>query len=271
MLAVGLMALRAGDCLLRVICDPSAPSALKLSFVHTNGAVAAAELLYDVRMTDIVVHRPSAPDHREALFAGLNEAQCRAVEAVDGPVLVLAGAGTGKTRVLTTRLAHILGAGAPIPARSSRSPSPTRPRARCASARAMIGGAAEGLWLGTFHSLAARILRRHAELVGLNSNFTILDTDDQLRLLKQLDRRRASTTSLAGARAAGVIERWKDRGLTPDKVPAGEAGDCAAGRAVALYARLPGSGCATLNAADFGDLLLHSLTLLAANPDVLAD
>ncbi len=160
-------------------------------------------------------------------LAALNPAQARAVEALDGPVLVLAGAGTGKTRVLTTRLAHILATRRAFPGEvlavtfTNKAAREMRERLE-----AMIGAAAGGVWLGTFHALGARILRRHAELVGLTSNFTILDTDDQLRLLKQLvaaanidERRWPSRVLLA------LIERWKDRGLTPDKVPPGDAGD----------------------------------------------
>ncbi len=205
------------------------------------------------------------------LFAGLNEAQCRAVEAVDGAVLVLAGAGTGKTRVLTTRLAHILGSGRAYPG-EMLAVTFTNKAAREMRERleAMIGRAADGVWLGTFHALAARILRRHAEAVGLNSNFTILDTDDQLRLLKQiiaaanLDERRWPARALLG-----LIERWKDRGLVPGKVPAGDAGDYADGRAIALY-RAYQQRLATVNAVDFGDLLLHNLTVFTGNPEILA-
>jgi DNA helicase II / ATP-dependent DNA helicase PcrA len=222
-------------------------------------------------MTEIVAQLPPASEHQTALFAGLNEAQHRAVEAVDGAVLVLAGAGTGKTRVLTTRLAHILASGRAYPGEmlavtfTNKASREMRERLE-----AMIGRAADGVWLGTFHALAARILRRHAEAVGLSANFTILDSDDQLRLLKQLisaaniDERRWPARALHGA-----IERWKDRGLTPDKVPADEAGDWADGRAVALY-RDYQRRLATVNAADFGDLLLHNLTLFGENPEILA-
>ncbi len=135
----------------------------------------------------------------------------------------------------------------------------------------MIGQSAEGLWLGTFHSVAARLLRRHAEVVGLKPNFTILDTDDQLRLVKQLaaaegiDEKRWPPRALLSA-----FERWKDRGLTPDKVPAGDRAELADGRAPALY-RLYQERLATLNAADFGDLLLHNLTILTSRADILAD
>src|SRR6266478_3288488 len=167
----------------------------------------------------------------------LNESQRAAVEATEGPVLVLAGAGTGKTRVLTTRLAHILMTGRARPA-ELLSVTFTNKAAREMKDRisALIGRPVEGWWLGTFHALAARLLRRHAELVGLKPSFTILDTDDQLRLLKQLiaaaniDDRRWPARALLG-----LIDRWKDRGLVPDKVPAGEGGGYADGRAVELY------------------------------------
>ena len=135
----------------------------------------------------------------------------------------------------------------------------------------MIGGAVEGLWLGTFHALCARILRRHAELVGLKSNFTILDTDDQIRLLKQVLRAENIDEKRWPARMLlAVIQRWKDRGLAPAKVPAAEASDFAGGRTLVLY-RLYQERLKTLNACDFGDLLLHCLGLLTANPDLAAD
>ena len=215
--------------------------------------------------------RPASPAGEARFFAALNEAQRRAVEALDGPVLVLAGAGTGKTRVLTTRLAHILATRRAFPG-EVLAVTFTNKAAREMRERldAMIGEIANGVWLGTFHAIAARILRRHAEVVGLTSNFTILDTDDQLRLLKQiiaaanLDERRWPARALLGA-----IERWKDRGLVPDKVPAGEAADVADGRAVALY-RDYQERLATVNAVDFGDLLLHNLTLFAGQPEILA-
>src|SRR5258707_10583347 len=193
-------------------------------------------------MTDLAAEESLPPEQPEGHLAALNEAQCRAVAAVEGAVLVLAGAGTGKTRVLTTRLAHILGTGRAFPG-EVLAVTFTNKAAREMKARLdqMIGRAADGVWLGTFHALAARILRRHAELVGLKSNFTILDSDDQQRLLKQLiaaaniDERRWPARALLG-----IIERWKDRGLIPDKVPAGDVGansgaDRADGRALALY------------------------------------
>src|SRR5437879_1908504 len=221
-------------------------------------------------MTDIAA-APAISVPPPAHLAGLNEAQSRAVAALDGAVLVLAGAGTGKTRVLTTRLAHILAMRRAYPGEvlavtfTNKAAREMRERLE-----AMIGDAADGVWLGTFHALAARILRRHAEAVGLKSNFTILDSDDQLRLLKQIlsaaniDERRWPARALHGA-----IERWKDRGLVPDKVPTGDAGDFADGKAIQLY-RDYQERLVTVNAVDFGDLLLHNLTLFTENPEILA-
>src|SRR3984893_6976943 len=205
-------------------------------------------------------------------LAGLNDAQRRAVEAVDGPVLVLAGAGTGKTRVLTPRLAYILASGRALPAEllavtfTNKAAREMRERLE-----AMIGRAAEGAWLGTFHAIASRILRRHAEAVGLKSSFTILDTDDQIRLLKQIlaaeniDERRWPARLLLA-----MIQRWKDRGLGPEKVQRADAGDFARDRSIDLYRQYQ-ERLTTVNAVDFGDLLLHNLTLLTGNPGILAD
>src|SRR5690349_19135753 len=180
---------------------------------------------------------PAAPAEAPSPLDRLNEAQRQAVEAIDGPVLVLAGAGTGKTRVLTTRLAHILTQRRAYPSQIL-AVTFTNKAAREMKERleSMIGGSADGLWLGTFHAIAARILRRHAELLGLAPNFTILDADDQLRLLKQLLEAAGIDNERWPARAvSAVLQRWKDRGLTPEKVPAGEGGDFAGGRILALY------------------------------------
>ncbi|MBS29477.1 MAG: DNA helicase II [Alphaproteobacteria bacterium] len=205
-------------------------------------------------------------------LAQLNDPQREAVEALDGPVLVLAGAGTGKTRVLTTRLAHLLRLGHARPyqvlAVTFTNKAAREMRERVGH---LVGGPAEAIWLGTFHALGARILRRHAELVGLRDNFTILDADDQVRLLKQLLAAENLDDKRWPARVLmGVIQRWKDRALTPDKVSAADAGDLAGGRLVELY-RDYQERLKTLNAADFGDLLLHNLTIFAGNPDVLAE
>ena len=203
-------------------------------------------------------------------LAELNEAQRRAVDAVDGPVLVLAGAGTGKTRVLTARLGHILATRRAWPSQivavTFTNKAALEMRARL---ERLIGQAAEGLWLGTFHSIAARILRRHAEIVGLKPNFTILDADDQLRLVKQvaaaenIDEKRWPARTILGA-----IERWKDRGLAPDKVT--DPGDLADGRALKIYRQYQ-DRLQTVNAADFGDLLLHNLTVFQARPEIAAE
>ncbi|WP_246164450.1 ATP-dependent helicase [Blastochloris sulfoviridis] len=204
---------------------------------------------------------------------GLNPEQRRAVETLDGPVLVLAGAGTGKTRVLTTRIAHILRLGRAYPSQIL-AVTFTNKAAREMKERvsAMVGEAVEGMpWLGTFHAIGTRILRRHAELVGLKPNFTILDTDDQIRLIKQIlaaeniDEKRWPARTLAG-----MIDGWKNRGLAPEQVPAGEGAVFAAGRGAALYAMFQ-QRLKTLNATDFGDLLLEPIRLFRAHPDVLAD
>ncbi len=205
-------------------------------------------------------------------LARLNPEQRDAVETVDGPVLVLAGAGTGKTRVLTTRFAHILLTGRAAPGQvlavtfTNKAAREMRERVG-----ALLGRPAEALWLGTFHALCARMLRRHAELVGLTSNFTILDTDDQLRLLKQvMEAERIDTKRWQPPALMAVIQRWKDRGLTPARITPTEDTDFAGGRATALYAAYQ-ARLRALNAADFGDLLLHMTEILRNQPDVLAD
>src|SRR3954471_14472992 len=216
----------------------------------------------------------AAPIPREpAYFAGLNKEQREAVEAVDGPVLVLAGAGTGKTRVLTTRLAHILATRRAWPGQIL-AVTFTNKAAREMKERigALIGGVVEGMqWLGTFHSIGAKMLRRHAELVGLKSNFTILDTDDQLRLLKQLIEAENIDDKRWPARTlAAMIDGWKNRGLNPSDVSEGEAQGYAFGKGKLLYHQYQ-ERLKALNAADFGDLLLETLHILKTQPDILAD
>jgi DNA helicase-2/ATP-dependent DNA helicase PcrA len=205
-------------------------------------------------------------------LTGLNEAQRQAVDALDGPVLVLAGAGTGKTRVLTTRLAHLLYRRRAFPSQmlavtfTNKAALEMRERLE-----KMVGAGVDGMWLGTFHSIAARILRRHAEVVGLKPNFTILDTDDQLRLAKQILQAAGFDDKAVPARSLlGAIERWKDRGLTPEKVGAKDRPDLANGKAPDLY-RAYQERLLEVNAADFGDLLLHNLTIFATRDDILAD
>ncbi len=202
----------------------------------------------------------------------LNPEQRAAVEAVDGPLLVLAGAGTGKTRVLTTRFAHILLQGKAWPSQvlavtfTNKAAREMRERVS-----AILGQPAEGLWLGTFHALAARMLRRHAEQAGLSSNFTILDADDQTRLLKQvMEAARVDTKRWPVNGLMAVIQRWKDRGLEPTAVTPAEDSDYAGGRATEIYAAYQ-DRLKALNACDFGDLLLHVVTLLRNHPDILAE
>jgi DNA helicase II / ATP-dependent DNA helicase PcrA len=203
-------------------------------------------------------------------LAPLNEEQRQAVEALDGPLLVLAGAGTGKTRVLTTRFAHILLTKRAFPnqvlAVTFTNKAAREMRERVA---AILGQPAEGLWLGTFHAICARMLRRHAEHAGLSANFTILDTDDQLRLLKQvMDALRIDTKRWTPNSVMAVIQRWKDRGLTPARVGV-EAADDAMSVAREVYAAYQARLLA-LNAADFGDLILHVTEILRTQPDILA-
>jgi DNA helicase-2/ATP-dependent DNA helicase PcrA len=204
-------------------------------------------------------------------LAGLNAEQRLAVETLDGPVLVLAGAGTGKTRVLTVRIAHILATGRARPS-EILAVTFTNKAAREMKARVgdIVGHVVEGMpWLGTFHSIGVKILRRHAELVGLKTDFTILDVDDQIRLLKQLlaaeniDEKRWPARVLAM-----LIDGWKNRGLTPEQVPAGEASAFANGRGLKLYKAFQ-ERLKILNAADFGDLLLECIRLFREHPEVL--
>ncbi|MCW2385235.1 DNA helicase-2/ATP-dependent DNA helicase PcrA [Sphingobium sp. B2D3D] len=202
---------------------------------------------------------------------GLNAPQREAVLTTEGPVLVLAGAGTGKTAALTARLAHLVATRRAWPS-EILCVTFTNKAAREMRERVgrMIGEAVEGMpWLGTFHSVCAKMLRRHAELVGLQSNFTILDTDDQLRLMKQIivaegiDEKRFTARALAG-----LIDKWKNKGLTPGEIDAGESEAFANGKGAAIYA-LYQARLRALNACDFGDLLLHMLTIFKTDREVL--
>lgn len=212
--------------------------------------------------------RNQAPDY----LRGLNEEQREAVLTVDGPLLVLAGAGTGKTRVLTTRIAHILTTKRAWPS-EILSVTFTNKAAREMKERIgqLVGASIEGMpWLGTFHSIGARILRRHAELVDLKSDFTILDTDDQIRLIKQLlDAENIDEKRWPARQFAGMMDTWKNRGLLPKDVSPAESGSYANGRGAKLYADYQ-ARLKVLNAADFGDLLLENIRLFREYPDVLA-
>jgi DNA helicase-2/ATP-dependent DNA helicase PcrA len=205
-------------------------------------------------------------------LTGLNSEQREAAMALDGPVLVLAGAGTGKTRVLIARLANLVYSRRARPfeilAVTFTNKAAHEMRERC---ERILGEAGSGLqWLGTFHSLSAKLLRRHAELVGLKSTFTIIDTDDQIRLLKQIieaeniDAKRWTPRFLAS-----LIDGWKNRALVPAKVPKGEAFQFADGRGITLY-QIYQNRLRTLNCADFGDLLLETINMFQQFPDVLA-
>jgi len=219
-------------------------------------------------VVSVPVPSPDDPPY----LAGLNAPQREAVLTTDGPVLVLAGAGTGKTAALTARLAHLLWTHKAYPS-EILAVTFTNKAAREMKERVgrLVGDAVEGMpWLGTFHAIGAKMLRRHAELAGLQSNFTILDTDDQLRLLKQLivaaniDEKRFPARQLGG-----LIDEWKNKGLTPADIDAGESERFAAGRGGELYQQYQ-DRLKAVNACDFGDLLLHVLTILRKDREVLA-
>ena len=218
-------------------------------------------------LPDLPPPSPSDPPYLQ----GLNGPQRQAVLTTEGPVLMLAGAGTGKTAALTARLGHIIATRRAWPS-EILAVTFTNKAAREMRERIgrMMGDAVEGMsWLGTFHSIAAKMLRRHAELVGLQSNFTILDTDDQLRVLKQLiqadglDEKRWPARQLAG-----LIDKWKNRGLVPANLDAADKESYADGKGQHFYA-LYQARLKTLNACDFGDLLLHMLVILKTHRDVL--
>ncbi|HWU63852.1 MAG TPA: UvrD-helicase domain-containing protein [Ensifer sp.] len=210
-----------------------------------------------------------APDY----LSGLNPEQRDAVETTEGPVLVLAGAGTGKTRVLTTRIAHILATGRAYPSQIL-AVTFTNKAAREMKERIgmLVGGAVEGMpWLGTFHSIGVKMLRRHAELVGLKSDFTILDTDDVVRLIKQiLQAESVDDKRWPAKQFAAMIDGWKNKGLDPSQIPEGDARAFANGKGRELYIAYQ-NRLLTLNACDFGDLLLHPIRMFKKNPDVLKE
>ncbi|PTM92022.1 Rep family ATP-dependent DNA helicase [Mycoplana dimorpha] len=232
----------------------------KSGHAPTGGIAARAMAARDA-------HR--APDY----LAGLNPEQREAVETLDGPVLVLAGAGTGKTRVLTTRIAHILATGRAFPSQIL-AVTFTNKAAREMKERIgmLVGGAVEGMpWLGTFHSIGVKLLRRHAELAGLRSDFTILDTDDVVRLIKQIIQAEGLDDKRWPAKQfAGMIDTWKNKGLDPAQIPEGDARAFANGKGRELYAAYQ-NRLKTLNACDFGDLLLHPIRIFRANPDILRE
>jgi DNA helicase-2/ATP-dependent DNA helicase PcrA len=217
----------------------------------------------------MAARQASAPDY----LAGLNPEQRLAVETTEGPVLVLAGAGTGKTRVLTTRIAHILATGRAFPSQIL-AVTFTNKAAREMKQRVgmLVGEAVEGMpWLGTFHSIGVKMLRRHAELAGLKSGFTILDTDDVVRLIKQLIQAEGLDDKRWPARQfAMMIDGWKNKGLGPSEIPEGDARSFANGKGRQLYQAYQ-DRLKTLNACDFGDLLCHPIRIFRAYPDVLKE
>lgn len=203
------------------------------------------------------------------LYQDLNKEQSKAVKTIDGALLVLAGAGTGKTKVLTTRIANILQQGHQdqnILAVTFTNKAAKEMQQRITG---ILGYQAQGLWLGTFHSICAKILRRYADLIGFESNYTIIDTSDQLKLLKDIiisydiDEKKWPAKQLLG-----IISSWKDRGLSPEKITASETFDFADGKAVRLYKTYQ-KRLRDINAMDFGDLMLHCLTLFFEHPEAL--
>lgn len=218
-------------------------------------------------VTDIIDEETEA---RPDILSALNPAQRQAVENLQGPLLVLAGAGTGKTRVLTTRIAHILITRTALPSQVLAVTFTNKAAQEMLNRiEQIIGGQMQGLWLGTFHAVCVRILRRHAELVDRHPEFTILDMDDQLRLIKQLLKaENIDEKKLPPRVLLYEISRWKDRGLTPERVSMNEAGQ-EGGRSLNLY-KLYQQRLKTLNAVDFGDIILLNLELFQKHPDVLA-
>jgi len=241
---------------------------------HANGVTLSFAILIKNPILSRMMTAPSSPIS-PPYFEGLNAQQLEAVEAMDGPVLVLAGAGTGKTRVLTTRLAHLIHTGRAWPSQilavtfTNKAALEMKERV----SRLLEGQPVEGWALGTFHALAARMLRRHAELVGLTSGFTILDPDDTLRLIKQIiEARNIDPKKNPPKLVQAMIDRWKDRALSPQDINPREAGEVANGQMQAIYADYQ-SRLKSFNACDFGDLLLHMITILRnpANAQILSD
>src|SRR5690606_517642 len=220
-----------------------------------------------------IAARAMAARQAPRYLEGLNPEQRLAVETTEGPVLVLAGAGTGKTRVLTTRIAHILATGRAFPSQIL-AVTFTNKAAREMKQRIgmLVGEAIEGMpWLGTFHSIGVKLLRRHAELAGLKSDFTILDTGDQIRLVKQSIQAEGLDDKRWPARQfAQMIDGWKNKGLFPDEIAEGDARAFGDGKGRELY-RAYQNRLMTLNACDFGDLLLHPIRIFRKHPDVLKE
>ena len=253
------------------MADKLADKAFADPFKRSTGSADPLPAGQPAPMRAGIAARAQAAAAPAPYLAGLNPEQRQAVEVLDGPVLVLAGAGTGKTRVLTVRIAHILATGRARPG-EILAVTFTNKAAREMKQRVgeIVGGVVEGMpWLGTFHSIGVKILRRHAELVGLKPDFTILDVDDQIRLLKQLLESENIDEKRWPARVlAMLIDGWKNRGLTADQVPSGEAAAFASGKGLKLYKAYQ-ERLKVLNAADFGDLLLENIRLFREQAEVL--
>jgi len=239
-------------------------------FDEPNARPAAAPSGIAARAMAARSGQNTAPDY----LKGLNPEQRLAVETTEGPVLVLAGAGTGKTRVLTTRIAHILATGRAFPSQIL-AVTFTNKAAREMKQRIghLIGeGNVEGMpWLGTFHSIGVKLLRRHAELAGLKSDFTILDTDDVVRLIKQLIQAEGLDDKRWPAKTfAQMVDNWKNKGLGPDEIAEGDARSFGNGKGRQLYKAYQ-ERLQTLNSCDFGDLLYHPIRIFRAYPDVLKE
>ncbi|WP_224549628.1 ATP-dependent helicase [Mesorhizobium sp. CA16] len=239
-------------------------------FDEPNARPAAAPSGIAARAMAARSGQNGVPDY----LKGLNPEQRLAVETTEGPVLVLAGAGTGKTRVLTTRIAHILATGRAFPSQIL-AVTFTNKAAREMKQRIgiLIGeGNVEGMpWLGTFHSIGVKLLRRHAELAGLKSDFTILDTDDVVRLIKQLIQAEGLDDKRWPAKTfAQMLDNWKNKGLGPDEIAEGDARSFGNGKGRQLYKAYQ-ERLQTLNSCDFGDLLYHPIRIFRAYPDVLKD
>ena len=204
-------------------------------------------------------------------FKKLNEVQKEAVLHNNGPLLVLAGAGTGKTGVLTTRLARILMENMALPG-EILSVTFTNKAANEMKSRVgnLIGDMVTGLkWLGTFHSIGAQILRQYPEKVGLKNGFIILDTDDQLRLLKQIIKEENIDDKKWPAKGLlSLIDNWKNKGLSPNQISSDDGDYFANGKGKVLYKKYQDQ-LKFFNAADFGDLILECIRLFNENPDIL--
>lgn len=199
----------------------------------------------------------------------LNKEQKAAVVNTSGPVLILAGAGTGKTRTVTTRIAHIIKCGLAF-AEEILAVTFTNKAANEMLLRVLELTDASGIWLGTFHGIAARILRNHAEVVGLKSNFTIINTDDQVQVVKNIiSEMYPNYSSEKYSVIAGIIQKWKEKGLSPKDVVASELFKQSYVTTLTVYHHYQ-ERLKFLNSTDFGDLLLYNVQILSENNDILS-